>query len=87
MILEIILNLVIVIISVVMVVLFKSLKTYKNAPMMQSNIFQTSKGILSIIHENNSKKVSESIEGAEKTLKAVKVDDFSIDSFFDSLNK
>lgn len=85
--LEIIINLTIVILSVVAVVLFKSLKVYKNAPMVQNNISETSKGILSIIHENNSKKVSESIKGAEKALKTAEINNFSIDIFFNSLNK
>lgn len=85
--LKILINLFVVFVSVVVVVLIKSLKTYKVTPLILNNTTESVKGIASIVHENNSKKVSECFECAEKSLESAKVYDFSIDDFFDSIRK
>lgn len=87
MVIKIIINLFIVFISVAVVVLIKSLKSYKVDPLILININESVKGIASIFHENTSKKVSECFECAERSLKSAKVNDFSIDNFFDSIRK
>ena len=85
--LKILINLFVVFVSVAVVVLIKSLKTYRVAPLILNNTSESVKGSVSIVCENNSKKVSECFECAEKSLESAKVCDFSIDDFFDSIRK
>lgn len=85
--LKILINLFLVFVSMAVVVLIKSLKTYRVAPLILNNISESVKGSASIVYENNSKKVSECFECAEKSLESAKVYDFSIDDFFDSIRK
>lgn len=85
--LKILLNLIIVFLVIVTVVILRSNSIYKKNPLGKSNIKASSDGLLSIIHENNSKTVSDSVKGAEEALKMVTVRNDSIDVFLKSLNK
>ena len=66
-------------------VLIKSLVEYKRFPNRQYNIVASNQGIPSIIHENASKEISESIKGAEKAFEEAGIKNFSVDDFLDSL--
>ena len=44
-------------------------------------------GVPSVVHFNESKTVTDSINGARKTLDEFGVDDFDLDSFYKSLNR
>lgn len=87
MILNLMINLFVVFLLVMAVVIIKSLKTYKTAPLVLDNISESSKGVASVFHENSSKRVSECFKCAEESLVSANVHDFSIDSFFDLIRK
>ena len=84
MIIKILLSVFIIVLFAFVVVATKAYSGYKIAPFAQNNILETVKGIPSIAHENASKRISESINGAEKALENAKVSDFSVDSFLNT---
>lgn len=80
-------NILVVLVAVIAVVLVKAVFNSKKSTIIQSNTYASVSGISSIKHENSAKRVSECILGAEETLKNETIDNFSIENFYDLLNK
>lgn len=78
-------NIIIVLVAIFVPALLKATKLNKSGQYFAKNVNESTKGYLSIVAPDVSRKRSSHSKDIDELFSSVGVDDFSIDNFFDSL--